>query len=198
MLLNFVSGSRVELMYLPLIIFIRSRLVHLDGFQLLVLLPQLIEIISFVCKNNTSSLNLKWSWDRLVIVTKGFYKLPNLLMLVKRKIITSQKLVSGDFWRIATVFSKGKSALPPLFNGREVLSSASDPVFINQKQLKLCSWNFVLLYKIKLPTFPEKKIKLKTKNLSFAHVKIPILKDGQTLQTSDYGKNRIGAMFNSL
>ena len=40
--------------------------------------------------------------------------------------ITSQKLGSWDFWRIAnTVFSKGKSAIPPLFNSPEVLSSSS-------------------------------------------------------------------------
>ena len=41
--------------------------------------------------------------------------------------ITSQKLGSRDFWRIAnSVLNKGKSAIPPLFNGLEVLSSASD------------------------------------------------------------------------
>ena len=41
--------------------------------------------------------------------------------------ITSQKLGSRDFWRIAnSVLNKGKSAIPPLFNGPEVLSSASD------------------------------------------------------------------------
>ena len=41
--------------------------------------------------------------------------------------ITSQKLGSLDFWRIAnSVLTKGKSAIPPLFNGPEMLSSASD------------------------------------------------------------------------
>ena len=41
--------------------------------------------------------------------------------------ITSQKLGSRDFWRIAnSVLNKGKSAIPPLFNGLEMLSSASD------------------------------------------------------------------------
>ena len=49
-------------------------------------------------------------------------------MLVKQKdSITSQKIGSRDFWQIAnSVLDKGKSALPPLFNGPEVLSSASD------------------------------------------------------------------------
>ena len=41
--------------------------------------------------------------------------------------ITSQKLGSRDLWRIVNnVFSKGKYAIPPLFNGPEVLSSASE------------------------------------------------------------------------
>ena len=41
--------------------------------------------------------------------------------------ITSQKLGSRDFWRIAnSVLNKSKSAVPPLFNGPEMLPSASD------------------------------------------------------------------------
>ena len=41
--------------------------------------------------------------------------------------ITSQKLGSCDFWRIAnSVLNKGKSAIPPLFNGPDMLSSASN------------------------------------------------------------------------
>ena len=40
--------------------------------------------------------------------------------------ITSQKLASRDVYRIAnSVLNKGKSAIPPLFNGPEVFSSAS-------------------------------------------------------------------------
>ena len=40
--------------------------------------------------------------------------------------ITSQKLGSHDFWQIANcVLNKGKSAMLPLFNSLEVLSSAS-------------------------------------------------------------------------
>ena len=41
--------------------------------------------------------------------------------------IASQKPVSRDFWQIAdSVLNKGKSAIPPLYNGLEVLSSTSD------------------------------------------------------------------------
>ena len=48
-------------------------------------------------------------------------------MLIKQESITSQKLGSHDFWGIAnSVLNKGKSAIPSLFNGPEVLSSASN------------------------------------------------------------------------
>ena len=41
--------------------------------------------------------------------------------------ITSQELGSWDFWQIAnSVLIKGKSGRPPVLNGPEVLSSASD------------------------------------------------------------------------
>ena len=44
-----------------------------------------------------------------------------------RKSIISQKLDSRDFrWIANSVLNKSKSAIPPLFNGPEVLSSASD------------------------------------------------------------------------
>ena len=40
--------------------------------------------------------------------------------------MTSQKLSSSDFWKTAiNVLNKVKSAIPPLFNGPEVLSYAS-------------------------------------------------------------------------
>ena len=39
----------------------------------------------------------------------------------------TNRVVIQDFWQIAnSVLNKGKSAIPPLFNGPEVLSSASD------------------------------------------------------------------------
>ena len=68
--------------------------------------------------------------------------------------ITSQKLWTLDFWPIAnSVIKKGKFAIPPLFNGLEVMSSASDkaklfaenftknslPVFSSRTNLKLFS-----------------------------------------------------------
>ena len=48
-------------------------------------------------------------------------------MLIKQESITSNKLGSRDLWQIAnSVLNKCKFAIPPLFNGWELLSSASD------------------------------------------------------------------------
>ena len=44
LLVNFVRGFRLELMYISLIENVRSSLIHLHGFQLLVLMPLFIEI----------------------------------------------------------------------------------------------------------------------------------------------------------
>ena len=69
--------------------------------------------------------------------------------------ITSQKLGSQDFWQIAnSVLNKGKSAIPPLINSLEVLSSASYKV-------KLFAENFSKNSNlddsgISLPVFPSR------------------------------------------
>ena len=78
--------------------------------------------------------------------------------------ITSQKLGSQDFWQIAnSVVNKGKSAIPPLHNGPEVLSSASD-------KAKLFAENFsknsnLDNSSISLPVFPS-RTNLKLDNIS--------------------------------
>ena len=78
--------------------------------------------------------------------------------------ITSQKLGSRDFWRIAnSVLNKGKSAIPPIFNGPEVLSSASD-------KAKFYAENFSLNSNlddsgVSLPVFPS-RTNLKLHNIS--------------------------------
>ena len=69
--------------------------------------------------------------------------------------IISKKLGSRDFWRIANSnLNKGKSAIPPLFNGPEVLSSAYD-------KAKLFAENFSKNSNlddsgISLPDFPSR------------------------------------------
>ena len=78
--------------------------------------------------------------------------------------ITSQKLGSCDFWGIVnSVLNKGKSAIPPLFNGKKVLSSAFD-------KAKLFAENFSMNSNlddsgISLPVFPS-RTNLKLHNIS--------------------------------
>ena len=82
----------------------------------------------------------------------------------RKESITSHKLGSRDFWRIAnSVLNKGKSAIPPLFNRPEVLSSASD-------KTKLFAKNFSKNSNlddsgISLPVFPS-RTNLKLHNIS--------------------------------
>ena len=85
----------------------------------------------------------------------------NLAYATKTKeSITSQTPGSRDVWRIAnSVFNKDKSAIPPLFNGPEVLSSTSD-------KAKLFAKNFSNDNSgISLPVFPS-RTNLKLHNIS--------------------------------
>ena len=59
LLVEYVSGFRLELMYISLIVSIRSSLFYLHGFQLLVLLLQFIEITCFIFTNRINLLILK-------------------------------------------------------------------------------------------------------------------------------------------
>ena len=85
-------------------------------------------------------------------------------MLRKQESITSQKLGCQDFWQIAnSVLNQGKSAIPPLFSGPDVLSSASD-------KAKLFAKNFSKNsnlddFGISLPVFPS-RTNLKLHNIS--------------------------------
>ena len=80
--------------------------------------------------------------------------------------ITSQKLGCHDFWRIANnVLNKGKSAIPPLFIGLEVLSSVSDKAKLFAENL---SKNSNLGDSgVSLPVFPS-RANLNLHNISVA------------------------------
>ena len=96
---------------------------------------------------------------------KSVLEAANLAYATKTKeSITSQKLGSRDFWRIAnSVLNKGKSAIPPLFNGPKVLSSASDKANLFAKNF---SKNSNLVDSgISLPVFPS-RTNLKLHNIS--------------------------------
>ena len=81
----------------------------------------------------------------------------------RKESIISQKLGSRDLLIANIVLDKGKSAIPPLFNGPEVLSSASD-------KAKLFAENFSLNSNlddssISLPAIPSRP-NLKLHNIS--------------------------------
>ena len=51
------------------------------------------------------------------------------MLLKQKRSSLPRNLALGPFWRIAnSVHNRGKSAIPPLFNSPEVLSSAFDKV----------------------------------------------------------------------
>ena len=86
------------------------------------------------------------------------------MLIKKRESITSQKLGSRDFWRIAnSVFNRGKSAIPPQFNSPEVLSSASDKA--NLFAENFCKNSNLDDPGISLPDFPC-RTNLKLHNIS--------------------------------
>ena len=71
-------------------------------------------------------------------------------MLLKLESITFKKFGSRDFRQIASsILNKGKSAIPPLFNGLEVLSSASDKA----KLLKTLLRTLILMTLVSLYLF---------------------------------------------
>ena len=77
-------------------------------------------------QNKSSESKLKFR--QISTCYKRVLEAAKLLYTTKTKeSIISQKLGYRDFWGIAnSVVNKGKSAIPPLFSGPEVLSSASD------------------------------------------------------------------------
>ena len=77
--------------------------------------------------------------------------------------ITTEKLGSRDLWRIANSVLEGKSAIPPLFNGPELLYSVSDKTKILLKTF-LKTLNFDDSG-YTLPTFPS-RINLKLRDIS--------------------------------
>ena len=103
LLVNFVSGFRLELMYIPLIESVRWSLTHLHGFQLPVLLPTTVSYrnrFSFYQMNKFSESKVKFRqasdcFKRVLEAAKLEYANKT------KESISSQKLGSQDFWQIA-------------------------------------------------------------------------------------------------
>ena len=105
------------MMHMSLIVSIRSNLTHLHGL---------------INKSSESEKKFRQASNHC----KKALEAAKLAYATKTECITSQKLGSWDFWRLANiVLNKGKSAILPLFNGLEVLSSASDKAKLFAKNL---------------------------------------------------------------
>ena len=155
---------QVGIMYISLIESIGSSLTHLHGFQ-----PCAAAIVHrnhfFRMYQKDKSSKSKVKFRQASNRCKRVLQAAKLAYANKTKeSITSQKRGSRDFWRIASsVLNKGKSAIPPLFNCLEVLSSTSD-------KAKLFAENFSESSNlddsgISLPIFPF-RTNLKLHNIS--------------------------------
>ena len=126
LLVNFVSGLRLELMYISLIKDIRF---HSSPWFSVACAAAIVHRNYFFClyqKDKSSDSKIKFR--QASKYCKKVLETAKLTYANKtKKSITCQKLGCCDFWRIAnSVLSKGKSAIPLLLNGSEVLSSTSD------------------------------------------------------------------------
>ena len=84
-----------------------------------------------------------------------------------QKSITSQNLGFHYFRRITnSVLNKGKSAIPPLFNGPEVLSSGSDKAKLFAKTFLR---TLILMTQVSLYLFFPSRTNLKLHNISVTH-----------------------------
>ena len=107
LLLNFVSGFRMELMYISLIVNIRSSLTHFHGFQLLVSCLSSAAAIAhrnhiFDLYQQTTFSESKVKFKQLSNHCKRVLEAAKLAYANKTKeCITSQKLGSWDFRGIA-------------------------------------------------------------------------------------------------
>ena len=103
LLVNFVSGFRLELMYIFLIVSIRSSLTHLHSFQQLVLLLQFIEMF-FCLYQQIKSSEFKLKLRQASNCSKGFVKMPNLQMLIKKRPSLPRNLALRTFGKLPKVF----------------------------------------------------------------------------------------------
>ena len=117
LLVNFVSGLRLELMYISHIVSIRSSLISMV-FSCLYCCHSSKKSLCFYQQNKSSESKVKFR--QVSNCCKSVLEAAKLAYANKTKeSITSQKLGSWDFWQIVFVFNKGKSAIPPLFNSRK-------------------------------------------------------------------------------
>ena len=125
LLVNFVSGFRLELMYISLTENIRPHSSPWISAACTAAIVHRNCIFHLYQKDKSS--NSKVKFRQASNRCKRVLEAAKLAYANKTKESTSQKLGSRDFLRIAnSVLNKGKFDIPSLFNSLKVLSSASD------------------------------------------------------------------------
>ena len=121
LLVNLVSGFRLELIYISLIVIIRSSLIH-SWFSAACAAAIVHRNHFFRLYQQNKSSKPKVKFRQASNCCKRFLEAAKLAYANKRKApITSQKLGSRSFWPVASsVLNKIKSAIPALFNSPDV------------------------------------------------------------------------------
>ena len=116
LLVNFVSGFRLELIYILLIISIRSHLTHSSPWFSAACAAAKVHRNHFFCLYQQNKSESKVKFRQSSNCCKRVLKAAKLAYANKtNEAITSQKHGSHDFLQIAnSVLNKGKSAIPPL------------------------------------------------------------------------------------
>ena len=117
LVLNFVKGFELELIYISLMESIRSSLTHFHGLTAACAAVIVHRNHFFVCTKRMNLLNLKLNSDRLVIIVETFLKLPNLHMLIKQKGTSLlRNLALRTFGKLSLVFSTKVNMLHLLYS----------------------------------------------------------------------------------
>ena len=147
LLVNFVSGFRLELVYISLIVKYQVK-PHSSPWLSAASAAVIVHRNQFFClyQQNKSS-EFKAKFRQAGNCCKRTLEAAKLTYANKTKESTSQKLGCGHFWRIANrVLNRGRFAIPSLFNSSEMLSSVSN-------KAKLFGKNFSKSSNISLPVF---------------------------------------------
>ena len=158
LLVNYVNGFRLELMY-------QVKPHSLQWFSAACIAAIVHRNHFFHLYQQNKSSESKINFKQASNWCKRLHETAKLAYTEKTKeSITSQKLGSQDFWWIAnSVLNKGKSAIPSLFNNPGVLSSASGKAKLFTKNISK-NTNLDDLG-VALPVFPI-RTNLKLHNIS--------------------------------
>ena len=128
----------------------------------------------FVCSSRINLVKL----DRLVLIAKGFFKLPNLHMLIKQKsLLNPWNLVLGTFGELLIVFSTKVNLLylPYLTAWRSSVSDKVKLIAKNLSSISLLVFPFRTYLKLHNISVTTKLVKRAITNLNFSKAPVVIV-----------------------